>query len=75
LDGGIVDELLHAVAATAHRELPSGDDDRVHDAHHLVGVVHDEHTVRCADETPVVPAELQISVKRIAGIHLREVIP
>ena len=56
LDGGIVDKPLRTVAATAHRELLSGCNDRVHRIHHLVRVVHDEHAVRCADKPSVVPA-------------------
>jgi hypothetical protein len=55
-DGGIVDEPLNTVAATAHREFLSGCNDGVNRIHRLVRVVHDEHTVRCADKTPVVPA-------------------
>jgi hypothetical protein len=56
LDGGIVDKPLHTVAATAHRELLAGCNDRVDRIHHLVRVVHDDHAVRCADKTSVVPA-------------------
>ena len=55
-DGGIVDEPLRAVAATAHRELLSGCNGRLYRIHHLVRAVHDEHAGRCADEASVVPA-------------------
>ena len=52
--------------------VSSGCNDRVDRIHHLIRVVDDEHAVRCADKTSVVPAQLQISVQRIAGIHLRK---
>jgi hypothetical protein len=56
LDGGIVDEPFDTVSATAHREFLPGCNDRVDRVHHLVRAGHDEHALRCADKTSVVPA-------------------